>query len=591
MIDPLATILFSRAHRRAAATHEHCAEHDARNPAHLHTNAAMAMLSLPHGAVEYIFAGAVMRQKPLFVAVAIIAGLQQADVRATDWLQFGYDTAHSGFNRAETGYSTAGNKILYHYALPAGSDKADSAPVYLGNVATGSGTKNVLFILTNNGTFMALDADSTTLNVLWSHQPAGGGATTRGFGSGAIDPDLQSVYAYGFDGKIHKYAVADGSEVTTGGWPEVSTLKPEVEKGAAGLSIATSHTGATYLYSVTDGYIGDQNDYQGHVTAIDLASGAQKVFNSLCSDKTIHFCNSASPDCAKATNDCSSRQNGIWGRPGAIYDDGTDRLFITTGNGPFNANTGGLNWGDSVLALNPDGSGSGGGMPLDSYTPATFQSLQNTDADLGSESIAIVPPPPGTAIKYRHIAAQAGKDGCVRLINLADLSGQGAPAKTGGELDAKNLPGGSHCATGSDGPEIKPQPAVWVNPADSSSWIYVTSYGDGSAAYKISLDGSGKPSLSLQSQWPVSPDTFASGTSPVVANATLYYMSGNHLVARDAATGAVLSKGSAWASTSFSSQHWESPIIVNGRLYLFNDASPSELWVFQLDGAFRSGFD
>ena len=533
-----------------------------------------------------------MHKTPLFGAVAAIL-LILADgttpAGATNWLQFGYDTAHSGFNRAEKGYSTAGNTIAYHYALPAGSDRADSAPIYLGNVTTSSGTKNILFILTNNGTFLALDADSKTLNVLWSQQPTGGGTTTRGFGSGAIDPDLQSVYVYGFDGKIHKYHVADGTEVMSGGWPEVSTLKPEVEKGAAGLSIATSHAGTTYLYSVTDGYIGDANDYQGHLTAIDLASGSQKVFNSVCSDKTIHFCNSALMSCVKATDDCSSRQNGIWGRPGAIYDDGTDRVFITTGNGPYNASTGGLDWGDSVLALNPDGSGSGGGMPVDSYTPTTFQNLQNTDADLGSESIAIVPPPPGTAAQYQHIAVQAGKDGCVRLINLADLSGQGAPAKTGGELDAKDLVSATaHCATGSDGPEIKPQPVVWVNPADSSSWIYVTSYSDGSAMYKIALDGSGKPSLAKQ--WPAGTNLAPSATSAVVANGTLYYMSGNHLVAVDAATGASRS-GGVWAGTSFSSQHWQSPIMVNGRLYLFNDASPSELWVFQLDGAFKSGFD
>lgn len=510
-----------------------------------------------------------------------------ASAQATDWLQFGYDVAHSGFNRAENGYSTAGNKVAYHYALPNGTDKADSAPVYVGNVATNAGTKNVLFILTNNGTFLALDADSTTLNVLWSKQPTGLGTATRGFGSAAIDPDLQSVYAYGFDGKIHKYRIADGNEVLTGGWPEVSTLKPNVEKGAAGLSIATSQDGNTYLYSVTDGYIGDGGDYQGHITAINLATGAQKVFNSLCSNLTIHFVENGIKS-GGGQNDCGSAQNGIWGRPGAVYDAGTDRVFITTGNGPYNASTGGLNWGDSVLALNPDGTGAGSGMPVDSYTPTTFASLQSQDADLGSESIAIVPAPPLTAAQYQHIAVQAGKDGCVRLLNLADLSGSGAPAHTGGELDAKNLPGGSNCATGFDGPEIKPQPAVWVNPADSSSWIYVTSYNNGSAAYKIVLDGSGKPSLAIQ--WPAS-GTAPSGTSPVVANGTLYYMSGNHLVALDAVTGASRSSGSAWATTSFSSQHWQSPILVNGRLYLFNDASPSELWVFALDGTFKGGFE
>ena len=127
--------------------------------------------------------------------------------RATDWLQFGYDTAHSGFNRAETGYPTAtGNKILYHYALPNGADIADSTPVYVGNVATASGNKNFLFVLTNNGTFLALDADSTTLNVLWSNKPTGSGKTTAGFGSGAIDPGRTYVYAYGFDGNIHRKA-------------------------------------------------------------------------------------------------------------------------------------------------------------------------------------------------------------------------------------------------------------------------------------------------------------------------------------------------------------------------------------------------
>jgi len=527
-----------------------------------------------------------MRRKPLFESLALIVLASGAmAAHATDWLQFGYDTAHSGFNRAETGYSTAtGNTILYHYALPSGSDIGDSAPVYVGNVTTASGTKSFLFIFTNNGTFLALDASSPTLSVLWSKKPTGGGTTTAGFGSGAIDPGLQYVYAYGFDGKIHKYHIADGAEVIDANWPEVSTLKPDVEKGAAGLSIATAKDGHTYLYSVTDGYIGDQHDYQGHITAIDLASGAQKVFNSTCSDKTIHFCKSGTAGCTIGTNDCASRQNGIWGRPGAVYDSGTDRVFITTGNGPYDASTGGLNWGDSVLALKPDGSGSSGGKPVDSYTPSTFQQLQNTDADLGSESIAIVPPPAGTDAAYQHMAVQAGKDGCIRLINLADMSGHMAPAFTGGEIDAVDLPGGSNCATGDDGPEIKPQPAVWVNPADGSSWIYVMSYANGSAAYKIILDGSGKPSLSQQ--W-----TAGNGTSPVVANGTIYYMSGSKLRALDTVTGVSKLSSGPWTTTSYGSQHWQSPILVNGRVYLFDNANPSQLWVYQLDGAFKSGFD
>ncbi len=62
--------------------------------------------------------------------------------------------------------------------------------------------------------------------------------------------------------------------------------------------------------------------------------------------------------------------------PDATYDAGTDRVYITTGNGLFNANTGGNNWGDSVLALKPDGTGAGGGLPVDSYTPTNYAALK-----------------------------------------------------------------------------------------------------------------------------------------------------------------------------------------------------------------------
>ncbi len=504
-----------------------------------------------------------------------------APASAADWPQFGYDQAHSGFNRAENGYPTpGGNTIVFHYSLPAGTDIVDSAPVYLSGVQTDSGRKNLLFALSNNGTQLALDADSPSLNVVWSHKPTGAGNSTKGFGSPAIGRGGKFVYFYGFDGKIHKYAVGDGNEVTSGGWPEVSTLKPDVDKGAGGLSIATAQDGTNYLYSVTDGYVGDGGDYQGHLTAIDLDSGSQTVFNSLCSDKTIHFCKSGSAGCTIGVNDCGSRQSGIWGRPGAIYDEGTDRVFIMTGNGPFDANA--LNWGDSLLALHPDGSGSGSGRPVDSYTPNTYANLDSRDADFGSASIAILPAPPGTAVAYQHIAMAGGKDGCVRLVDLSNLGG------IGGEIQKFDFAGGGSCTNGSNSSDIKPQPAVWVNPSDRSTWVYVATYSHGFAAYKVVPDNNGKPSL--VKQWPAS-GTAASGTSPVVANGVVYYMSGSKLRALDAVTANTKLSGGAWTTISYGGQHWQSPILVNGRVYLFDNANPSNLWVYQLDGIFGGKFE
>jgi PQQ-like domain len=531
-------------------------------------------------------------------ALVFMVGGTFANAYATDWLQFGYDMAHSGFNRDERSYPTqSGNRVLYHYALPASAGLVDSAPVYLGKVATASGTRNMLFLVSKNGTLLALDADSQSLKVLWSKQPLGIGLRTNG--AAAIDPDRLHVYAFGLDGKVHKYQVGDGSEITGGGWPQISSLKPDQEKGAAGLAIATAQNGTSYLYSVVSGYIDDTNDYQGHITAINLATGAQAVFNAQCSNLTIHFVTNGILSGA-GQNDCmriGGGNSGIWGRPGSLYDAGTNRVFITTGNGDFdpsNAKGNGMDWGDSVLALHPDGTGAGGGMPLDSYTPTTYGSdspkagLEGYDADLGAVTLALIPSPPGTAAAYLHLGVQAGKDGCLRLLNLANLSGAGGPAHVGGELQAINFPGGVNCTTGQDGPEIKSQPAVWVNPADKSTWLYVTTDFDGMAAYKIALDGSGKPSLSLK--W-----TGHSGTSPIVANGIVYITSDARLYAYDAVSGAsMVGDSSPWATTLFNDTHWQSPIVVNGRIYAVDGVSPtaeSQLWVYELDGVFNGRFD
>ena len=50
------------------------------------------------------------------------------------------------------------------------------------------------------------------------------------------------------------------------------------------------------------------------------------------------------------------------------------------------------NWGDSVLALNPDGTGANS-QPLDSYTPTNYLDLFNGDLDLGSTAPALLPVP------------------------------------------------------------------------------------------------------------------------------------------------------------------------------------------------------
>jgi len=466
--------------------------------------------------------------------LALVNSVARA-VTPYDWPQFNGDARHSGSNTRETVLSTANVgqlQQLFQVTLPA---VADGAPAVLTSVSTGGGMKDLLFVNTKQGRLIALDAHTGAL--VWTFQHgnttcSGGGGPCVTPSSPAVDPGRSFVYAYGLDGNVHKHDVGTGAETTGGGWPETATVKPDVEKGSSALTVATAHSGTSYLYVANSGYLGDGGN---------LASGAQNVFNAVCSNQTVHFVESGSPD-------CSSVQSGIWARAGAVYDSDIDKIFAVTGNGDFNPSS--FFWGDSVFELNPDGTGSAG-QPLDSYTPTNFQALQNADVDLGSTAPLILPTPGG--FPFSHVGVQSGKDGVLRLLNLDNLSNQGvgpAPGRTGGELATVSLP---------STPQVLTAPAAWVNPVDGSTWAFVAT-GASISGYRLTANGS---NVTLTSQWV----SATGGTSPIVANNVVYLAGSATIRAFSAVSGVQL-----WQA-SIGGIHWESPVVANGVLYIMDEAA------------------
>jgi hypothetical protein len=299
------------------------------------------------------------------------------------------------------------------------------------------------------------------------------------------------------------------------------------------------------------------------VTTIDLDTGEQTVFNALCSDVPVHFINGGAP----GINDCASTRAAIWGRPGATFDADNGRVYVVTGNGPFDAQLGGFNWGDSVLALAPNGAGAAG-VPLDSYTPEEFQSLEDNDIDLGSGSLAVLGSVPDSDVG--RLGVVVGKDAMPRLLSLDNLSGMGGPRNVGGEL--QTLGGGYVCKCS------MPQPATWTAP-DGSAWIYVIA--SGLDAYRVIVDG-GQPRL----EWRWHADVWAYpsfASSPTVANGVVYLVDGRAL-ALDALSGEIL-----WQYASdVEPARRSSPVVVNGRLYVIRDNSVE---AFAPDGILDDGFD
>jgi hypothetical protein len=482
------------------------------------------------------------------ILLALLSFLPQAHAKY-NWLQFGFLPDKTANNTVETNITLSNVGNLQPLFLASLSNNADGAPVLLTGVSTPGGVRDLLFVFAEQGYTTAFDAN-TGAQVWTDNFSVGaadsGGPPYPGFCAGhtsntspAIDPNGLYVYTFGMDGNVHKLNVGDGSEVTGGGWPE--RIMNDDGKARGALTIATATNGDSYLY-------GNAGNTKGNMTTIDLNTGAQHVFNTA---------NAQDPD----THSPSGTNNHAfpWSR-GPAYNSALDRVFFTTGT--YANFVPGHQWVESLIAIAPDGHTvltNGGGYPEDSYTPTAWQTYINNDSDLGSCNIIQLPI--GLSSKYPNLAVMGSKDGVIRIFNLANLSGQGGPGNTGGDLEEISSPLGS----------VRSQGTVWTDPATSNVWVFIPADG-GICGLQVAIDGSGNPSL--VTEW-----TLANGwtTSAIMANGVLFAAVGggehssttstHSLQAINPKTGAVV-----W-SAPIGQFHWESPIVANGIVYMVDGNS------------------
>lgn len=381
----------------------------------------------------------------------------------------------------------------------------DASAVYLHAAAIHGSPHDTFFVTTTYGKTIAVDA--ATGDVLWEFTPP---SYASWAGTAQI---TNSTPALDPDRQSLYAAAPDGVvrklSVADGSvaWSTAVTLLPTREKIASPLKYFRER-----VIAVTGGYIGDATPYQGHVAVLDAASGALlHVWNSLCSDR---------PGLLQPSS-CASTRSAIWGRAGAAIDPSTGNIFVATGNGPYNGRT---DWGDSVIELDPDAT-----RVLGNYTPADNASLDARDLDLGSTSPVLLGP--GTI-------AQGGKDAIIRLLSRSAIAG--TSPHTGGEL--QTVPTPSHAM-------LFTAPAVWHE--RSETWLFAADNG-GTAAWTFANGA-------LTAAW----SNTTRGTSPLVAGGLLYvYDPSGGLHIYNARTGAAV------ATLPCGGGHWNSPIVVDGRIAL-----------------------
>ncbi len=271
-----------------------------------------------------------------------------------------------------------------------------------------------LIVATENNVVYALNA--STGAVLWQRQlPA---AITSGLPCGDISPEgitgtpvidpatgtlylnSQTASSGSVQHELYALSLADGSILS--GWP--INVQSALQK--AGVTFTPPQQGERggllffdgALYAAYGGRDGDCNPYHGTIVQIDPATQA-------------------------LTGNWETRAagGGIWAQ-GGISSDGK-YIFATTGN-TFNANN---VWsdGEAIIRLLPGLVHST--STTNFYTPSNWQSLDNSDLDLGgTEALPLNVDKTSSSQLPRLVAL--GKDGNAYLVSRSDLGGIGGPA-------------------------------------------------------------------------------------------------------------------------------------------------------------------
>ncbi|MGH9488730.1 MAG: PQQ-binding-like beta-propeller repeat protein [Terriglobales bacterium] len=380
----------------------------------------------------------------------------------------------------------------------------DASVIYLHGVTVNGARHNVAFMTALYGKTIAVDAGSG--QILWVYTPASYSQLAGGRQVTNSTPVADPSHQYIYAASPDGYLQKLSIANGHAVWRTSITRLPLREKMDSGLKLFRGH-----IIYVTAGYNGDRPPYQGHVVILDAQSGRLlQVWNSLCSNRQ-GLLDPAS---------CPASDSAIWGRPGAQIDPANGHFFVATGNAPWNGKT---NWGDSVIELNAADKMAG------NWAPENTEELNQDDLDVGSSAPVWL---------GGGLIAQGGKAGKIHLLRISALAGT-APHK-GNAVQEIPTPGGA---------KLFSQPAVWKH--NDQTWMFVAARG-GTEAWAL-VNGK------FEKKWSNTTD----GTSPFIAGNLLYVFDpGGSLNVYEAASGRRIT------ALSSGRGHWESPVVVDGKIFL-----------------------
>lgn len=323
------------------------------------------------------------------------------------------DNARTGQNLDEVILTTSNvnsSKFGKIFSYPV-DGQVYAQPLYVPNVTIpGLGVHNVLYVATENDTLYAFDADGLTPYILWQLSfinPAKNITTinciatrivcnvypiTGITSTPVIDPNTNTIYVLvrtqennNSVQRLHALDITTGAE-KFGGPVSIAAI-------VAGTGTGSSH-GKVMFDSLHDNqrtglllangliYLAWAGQAHGWIMAYNAQTLAQVAVVNTTPNGTL---------------------GGIWQAGNGPAADSQGRIYFATGDGTFDASTGGVDYGDTLLKMDANLN------VLDYFTPMDQACrLLPNDLDLGSGGPMILPPQAGS---YADELIHAGKGG------------------------------------------------------------------------------------------------------------------------------------------------------------------------------------
>ncbi len=358
----------------------------------------------------------------LFAGALTSASQTAVTTYHNDNYRTGWNSTETVLTPANVGSSSFG--LLFKVKL---DDQVDAQPLVVPgvNITAGKfpGTHDVVYVVTENDTVYAIDANTSTVLLTQSlgkpvQMPLGCNNNGPNVGINStpvIDPSSNTLYviAYTQDstGPTYRVHALDLGSLTDKATPQIVTASHTLTDGT------TFAFNATYQRQRPGLLLANGNVYSGFGSFCDFSANLSRGWLLGWNAATL------TPLSANEVFDIQPKSpnsfflSSIWMSGYApAADDSGNVLFVTGNSDPSGTTYDGVtNIQESVVKVSPNLTN-----VVDLFTPSNQASLDQTDADFGSGGVLILPDQPGS---IPHLAVAAGKDGHMYFMNEDKLGG------------------------------------------------------------------------------------------------------------------------------------------------------------------------